>query len=97
MPQYLELGARVSERWSPGRLAKGELRRFTRAHRGPDDRTENGAGRAAAEERRWLFPAIRGGGGSADPDGNRCRGLERRRPALAHRRSAQLPQWLSRA
>ena len=28
MPQYLEHGARVSERWSPGRLAKVELRYF---------------------------------------------------------------------
>ena len=29
MPQYLEPGARVSERWSPGRSAKVELRYFT--------------------------------------------------------------------
>ena len=29
MPQYLELGARVSERWSPGGPAKVELQRFT--------------------------------------------------------------------
>ena len=31
MPQYLELGARVSERWSPGRAAKVELQLFTRS------------------------------------------------------------------
>ena len=29
MPHHMEPGARVSERWSPGRLAKVELRRFT--------------------------------------------------------------------
>jgi putative transposase len=36
MPQNLELGARVSERWSPGRPAKVELQRFIPSQRGPD-------------------------------------------------------------
>src|SRR4029077_7292991 len=63
-------------------------------YRGPDDRRENGASRAAAEERRRRFPASRGGRGAANPDGSRCRRPDRRRPPRAQRRSAQLSQWL---
>jgi hypothetical protein len=44
MPQYLEPGARMSERWSPGGPAKVEVQGFTQADRGPDERRENGAG-----------------------------------------------------
>src|SRR4051794_22232333 len=41
-------------------------------HRGPDDRGQNGAYRAAAEERGRRFPTLRRRGGAAATDGNRC-------------------------
>jgi energy-coupling factor transporter ATP-binding protein EcfA2 len=44
MPHYMEPGARVGGRWSPGRAAKVVLQHPPRADRGPDDRRQNGAG-----------------------------------------------------
>src|SRR4029077_15183545 len=98
MPHYLEHGARVSERWSAGRSAKSGVAIFHRKPtEDPDDRAENGAGRAAAEEPRWRFSTKRGGGGAADHDGRRCRGADRRWPARAHRRSATIAMAIASA
>jgi hypothetical protein len=62
MAGNMELGAGVSDGWSPGKPAKVEVQTLHREPtRGPDDRRQNDAGRAATEERRWQFSTFRGG------------------------------------
>lgn len=63
---------------------------------GPDDRGEDGPGRARGEGRRRRLPARRCRGGAAAADGGRRRGPDRRLAARALGRPAQLPQRLSR-
>src|SRR5690242_21293658 len=60
--------------------------------RGPDDRREIGAGRFAGEGRRWRFSASSGRGGAAIADGERRRGVDRRRALRAQRRADHLAQ-----